>query len=339
MKLNRRLIIVVILSFFEIFLISADIKDARESYKKGDTPGALVQYSDWLRSNKDSDEFISVLFEVSELKGHINDICGVLETQIKFVKPGKQKVLLYERLAQLYELTSNLSLAQAGYQNAALASLNSVDYKSLLQSSLLLIMEGKMLLAESQLKEIITNSSDIQISTLANQYYDILKILNSFQNQKMTNTNDSPESLYLAYFVAKVNNNPQTAAGFKDQITEKFPLSPVSKLITGKIDALPNIITSFGLLKTEPNKTEVNVLDNTQINAYFIIQAGSFKDPENAHFLSFDIKKYNFLPVVEEQIINGIKYYKVLLYYKDEESMIKGLSRLKQKGFDGFPIY
>ena len=322
-----------------MFPLSADIRDARESYRNGDTDGALIQYDDWLKANKDSAEFISVLFEVSGLKGNINNICRLLETQIKFVKPGQQKVLLYERLAQLYELGSNLYKAQLGYQNAALASLDSVDYKSLLQSALLLIMEGKMMLAESQLKEIIANSSDIQISTLASQYYEILKILNSLPKQKLISIDESPESLYLAYLVAKANDDLQTAANLKEQITGKFPLSPNSKLITGKIDALPNIITSFDLLKTELTGTANKVPNNTQIHADFIIQAGSFRDPENAHFLALDIKKYNFSPVVEEQIINSTKYYKVLLYFKDEGSMVIALSKLKQKGFDGFPIY
>ncbi len=339
MNLNIRIMLVVILSLFVMFSLSADIRDARESYRNGDTDGALLQYDDWLNSHIDSDEFNSVLFEVSGLKGDINNICRLLETQIKFVKPGRQKVLLYERLAQLYELGSNLQKAQLGYQNAALASLDSVDYKSLLQSALLLIMEGKMMLAESQLKEIIANSSDIQISTLANQYYVILKILNSLPKQKLISIDESPESLYLAYLVAKANDDLQTAANLKEQITDKFPLSPNSKLITGKIDALPNIITSFDLLKTELTETANKVPDNTQIHADFIIQVGSFKDPENAHFLALDIKKYNFLPVVEEQTINSTKYYKVLLYFEDEGSMVIALSKLKQKGFDGFPIY
>jgi len=339
MNLNIRIILIVIVSFFILFPLTADLRDARESYSSGDISTALIQYNDWFDLNKNSDDFISVLFEVSGLKGNINDICRLLETQIKFVKPGREKILLYESLAQLYDLGSNLHKAQLAYQNAALASLDSVDYKNLLQSSLILIMEGKILLAESQLKEVIENSSDIQIATLANQYYVILKILNSLPQQELISIDDSPESLYLAYLLAKVNDNLETAANLKDKIIEKFPLSPNSKLITGKIDALPNIIASFGLLKSDSSGTSLKGQDNLQMHADFIIQAGSFKDPENAHFLALDIKKYNVSPVVEEQTVNSINYYKVLLYYRDEESMVKALSVLKQRGFDGFPIY
>jgi len=339
MKVNIRIILIVIGSFFILFPLSADIKGARESYSSGNISKALIQYNDWLNLNKNSNDFIPVLFEVTQLKGNINDICKLLETQITFVKPGREKILLYERLAQIYDLGSDLHKAQLAYQNAALASLDSVDYKNLLQSSLLLILEGKTLLAETQLKEVITNSSDIQITSLANQYYAILKILKSLPKQEIISIDNGPESLYLAYLMAKVSEDLDTAANLKDQIIKKFPLSPNSKLITEKIDALPNIITSFGLLKSVSSGTTLKDYDNLQIHANFIIQAGSFKDPENAHFLALDIKKYNFSPVVEEQTINSIKYYKVLLYYRDEESMIKALSELKQKGFDGFPIY
>jgi len=339
MKLTIRLLIIVIVSFFEILPIFADIKDARESYNNGDSDRALAQYDDWLNLNRNSDKFTSVLLEISELEGDSDKICTLLEKQVKFVKPGSQKILIYERIAQLYDLGSHLNKAQLAYQNAALGNLDSVNYKNLLQSSLLLIMEGNMLLAESQLKEVITNSPDSQISSLANQYYAIIKYLSSLPEKDLSTNNNSSESLYLAYLIAMVNNDKQTVADLKSQISKKYPNSPNTKLITGKIDALPNIITSFGLLNTEITGIELGNRDKPQIHSNFNIQVGSFKDPENAHFLSVDIKKYNFSPIVEEQIVNNIKYYKVLLYYEDEAGMIKALSELKQKGFDGFPIY
>ena len=255
---------------------------------------------------------------------------------------------LYIRLAQFFELSSDLHNAQINYQKAALISLESIDYEILLSSARILLLEGELLLAESQLEEIIVNSSDQNISVQAKLLFTILKILNSTGDIDYTiSPIDKPESLYLMYLIAKANSETVIMDKLSQKIVKDFETSPEAGLIRNELSELPDILTSFALLNNESlnddsfyeePKEKLNTSEADTIFNY-MIQTGSFRDPENAHYLSIDLEKIGFEPIVEEQIVNDIKYYKVLLYFFARDDMYLALSRLKEKGFEGFPVY
>ena len=128
----------------------------------------------------------------------------------------------------------------------------------------------------------------------------------------------------------------------KKQIIKDFESSPEAGLLRNKVFELPNILSSLGLLHNNNELTTTK--NNDEINKpipdkYFMIQTGSFKDEENAHYLSKDINKEGFMSLVEKQIINNVAYYKVLLYFATEHLMISALKELQNKGFEGFPVY
>lgn len=346
-----KILIILIVTFLTVVATPcfADIEEARDIYSKGDSRGALLIYEDWLQNNHDSSDFSSILFEISGLSGDIHKISTMLEKQIIFVSDRDKRKTLYKRLAQLYELSADLHNAQINYKKAALISLEMIDYEMLLESAKILLLEGELLLAESQLEEIIVNSLDKSISTHGKILFTILKILNSDSDiiDYTLSPIEKPESIYLMYLIAKTNSETIVMDKLNEKLVKDFETSPEAGLIRNELSELPDIITSFALLNNrslndkslyEAITETLNTSEEDTIKNY-MIQTGSFRDPENAHYLSIDLKKEGFLPIVEEQIVNDIKYFKILLYFLTQDKMNNALKRLKEKGFEGFPVY
>ncbi len=344
------MLIIIIISFLPVVVTPcfADIEEARDTYNKGDSLQALLIYEDWLQNNHDSSDFSSVLFEISGLSGDIHKISTILEKQIIFVSDRDKRKTLYKRLAQLFELSANLHNAQISYQKAAMISLERIDHEMLLESAKILLLEGELLLAEAQLKEIIVNSLDKSISIHGKLLFTILRILNSNSDIDYSlSPIEKPESIYLMYLIAKTNSETVTMDKLSEKLVKDFETSPEAGLIKNELSELPDIITSFALLNNGSLTDEsiyegitetLNTSESDTILNY-MIQTGSFRDPENAHYLSIDLKQEGFLPIVEEQIVNDIKYFKVLLYFLTQNKMNNALNKLKEKGFEGFPVY
>ena len=348
MIIYKRVIPTVFILLFVLTPCFADINEARNSYEKGNTLEALLNYESWLENNQNSSDFSSVLFEISELSGDIEKISILLEKQIDFVQERDDRKNLYKRLAQFSELSANLHKAQVYYQKAALISPEEIDYGMLLESAKILLLEAEFILAESQLKELIVNSLDKSILTHGKLLFTILKILNSNGDIDYTlSPVEKPEIIYLMYLIAKTNSETVVMDNLSEKLINDFKTSPEAGLIRKELYELPDIITSFTLLYNG-NLNDSNLFEkltktlnsseqDTILN--YMIQTGSFSDPENAHYLSVDLSERGFEPIVEEQIINDRKYYKVLLYLSTKDEMYQTLNMLKDKGFEGFPVY
>lgn len=335
------LTILMILIVTESF---ANIDEARVEYENGNLAESLILYNNWLINNQDSSDFTSVLFEIVKLNGDISTISNILDIHIKYVSNREEKKKLYIYLAQMYELSSNLQNAQLNYQNAALSFLNEIDYNLLLKSAKILILEGDIFLAESQLKEILTKSANDNILIDAELLYIILNILQEKNSPvKSIKTVDSPKLLYIVYLIEKANSNLTGMDNAKNKIITDYEASPEAALLRKKISELPDVLFSLGLLdktgEQSSNETvEKGIMPSNPIKT-FMIQAGSFKDQENAFYHSTDLISAGFEAVIEEQSINNSKYYKVLLYFHNADKMSETLKELKEKGFDGFPVY
>lgn len=343
-----RFILTGFILLFGLIPCFADINEARNNYEKSNTLEALHLYESWLMNNKNSSDFSSVLFEISELSGDIHIISLILEKQIEFVREPDDKKNLYKRLAQFFELSADLNKAQVYYQKAASLNPEEMDYGMLLESAKILLLEGEFILAESQLEELIVNSRDKNILTHGKLLFTILKILNSNSDIDYTlSPVEKPEIIYLMYLIAKTNSETVVMDNLSKKLINDFKTSPEAGLIRDELSELPDIITSFALLYNESsNKNNLYEKVTETLNSSdadtilnYMIQTGSFSDPENAHYLSIDLSELGFVPIVEEQIINDRKYYKVLLYFATKDEMYNTLNMLKDKGFEGFPVY
>ncbi len=332
MGILLRILITITFLFIGFTPCFSDLKEARNIYEKGDLEDAFLEYENWLLNNHKSSNFSSVLFEFSELRGNIYKISEVLEKQIIFVSDIGKRKELYIKLAQLFELSFNLHKAQVYYQKAALVRLDEIDYELLLSSSIILILEGELILAESQVQEIIIKASDQIILKKAKILFTIIKILNSGSGDIDYNSFslDKSETIYLMYLIAQARSEIVMMDQLSKKLEQKFPSSPEANLIRNELSELPNLISSLGLLNGKI------IIDK---NYNYIIQTGSFQDPENAHYLSIDLAEKGFVSKIEEQIINDKKYYKVLMYFPNQDEMQQVLKLLKENGFEGFPVY
>jgi len=334
MLIKKFFLILFILFLFNSFDLFSDITEARAAYKNGNITESINLYDNWLQQNHESKDFTSILFELTELNGDIDSITTILEEQIEFVSDRNKKKKLFICLAQINELSSDLHNAQINYQNAALITLNKIDYELLLKSAEYLLFEGDLFLAKSQMEEIISKTNKSNILLEAELFYEILNILHFKNNSNNLSSIETPESLYLLYLIAKANSKPLEINSIEEDIIRKFECSPEAKLIKNKILEIPNILSSLGLLIT---KDEEIIKPGPDKN--FMIQTGSFTDEENAYYLSKDLNLAGFKSLVEKQTVNDIIYYKVMLYFPSETLMISALKDLQKKGFEGFPIY
>jgi cell division protein FtsN len=69
------------------------------------------------------------------------------------------------------------------------------------------------------------------------------------------------------------------------------------------------------------------------------IQTGSFRDAENAAYMSRELEREGFTSVVVQADVGGRLYYRVLVPVAFGESEQELLLRLKEKGFEGNPVY
>jgi hypothetical protein len=338
----RYLFIILFLTCSSVFLFS-DISDARLMYNNGNLDESLTLYDQWLKENRSSQKYSEVLSEILELEGNVNNICSLVAKHIDIIEDKNIKKDLLGNLASLHELSSNLQDAQILYQKAAYLDQNIVDYDYVFKSSKILLLEGEFSLAELQLKEIIFNSQDPEIITQAKIYLTMLILLESGDNPTIEISSiEQPELLYILYLLQKNNTLVSANSNYKEDLLKDFELSPEAEIIRNHIQELPGIINSFGLLFLDSNNNPIsNTVDTENLleNLNFSIQAGSFNDPENAHYLAEDLKSYGFSPIIKIQKINNIDYSKVILYYSNEIEMRKALDKLRLKGFQGFPIY
>ncbi len=323
----------IILLSFSIPVFST-ITEAREVYKQGNYNEALVIYNDWLEENSESEELYTILMEISGQKGDIDQIISILTKYSELINKREERKSLYKKLAELFLLTGDLKDAQKYYLNASLINIESIDYETLLESAKLLILQGEFINAESQLKEIIIKTDNDLLKTSADIYYRVLRIIDSGEyNDRNSITVSTPENSYLLYLIAGIESDNVSMEKLINYLKENYALSPESSLLDDSTILYPNIISSFGLM----GRSNVNTPEPESQN--YMIQAGSFRDPENAKYLLSDLAEKGFSPVVEEQIINEQKYYKVLLYFSTQSESNSALLRLKREGFDGFPIY
>ncbi len=340
---NKNLILSILILLILYIPVFGNIEEARNLYNLGNYKDAFLLYSEWLENNSGSEDVFTILKEISSKKGNIDDIVQILSKYTEYLGNIEEKKLILIKIAEIYSLNGSLEKAQKSYFEASLVNLEQIDYKNLLNSAKLLILQGDVLSAEAQLKEIITKADDEVIISSARLYYRILFILDSrdYSDRSVLKVN-TPDYTYLIYLTAKAESDNSSMEILKNYLQKNYPLSPENFLLNGQIKLYPNIISSLGLLNrkiAENYPSAVEKPENDEISLNYMVQAGSFKDAENAEYLAVDLSTRGFSPVVEEQLINGTTYYKVLLYFNTQTESREALLKLKKAGFEGFPVY
>lgn len=151
---------------------------------------------------------------------------------------------------------------------------------------------------------------------------------------------------------------------------EKFPDSPEYRMSLGEVGEFPTVETSMGLRvpgaevpfeETTPeipveregkregkneNIQEVEIDEKKnkkpsvpELEKSRAIQTGSFRDAENAAYMRRELEREGFTAMVVQANVGGRLYYRVLVPVAFGESEQEVLLKLKEKGFEGNPVY
>lgn len=97
-----------------------------------------------------------------------------------------------------------------------------------------------------------------------------------------------------------------------------------------------SIVESSASTEAEDGTAEQAAAEKPKSRA---IQTGSFQDAENAHYMQRELENRGFTAMVAQAEVNGTTFFRVLVpiaYGETEENIVL---RLKEKGFEGYPVY
>lgn len=277
-----------------------------------------------------SKEFYNSLIDSVKSTENIDEAISLLRTHIPQLKISSEKKYTLRLLGEYEELRGNYKSAQKVYSQAS--ELGDSDYSMLYRSALMLHYMGEYSRSELILLSIVRNSGDQDIKKKA-----YLLLARSFLARGDT------EGYAEVKKQISSSNNPLNRFYLGGHLQD-FPLAPEYLLNRGQIQFLPDPLVSLGIIGSNEDKIRTMEEDKPSPvektgEQVFLIQTGSFIDRENAEYLSKDLKALGFTTYVEKQQINGKLYNKVFVTAGSVEEGRKLILKLKDKGYEGYPIY
>ncbi len=327
-----------ILALFLILFISfsaySDLAKANQLAQEGKQAAAFTEYKKWLKVNPASVKYGEIIIKAAESAPTLKESIDLLRTDLPRIKDSNYKLQMLIYLAEYAELSGDMDSAQKYYEEAGgLASGTQRDVL-LLQSARLLQYMGLYDTSKTLLDSIVKNISPdspfyFKAYLFLAKYYLVHGNRKAFTAALDTLKKDKAVKIPMVnYFLAYMKDN--------NDLDHLFPLSPETLLAADKINFLPNPERVFDLAKMSRNSRETAPAPE---KPHFYIQTGSFRDDENAEYMSKDLNKLGFNTFVEKQNVEGITYYKVLLDAKDPQDVQRLILKLKDKGFEGYPVY
>ncbi|MBN2049578.1 MAG: SPOR domain-containing protein [Spirochaetales bacterium] len=259
------------------------------------------------------------------------------------------------RLAEMEELLGNLDEAQRLYLQAAYASPDERDYRSMLISAAILIEIGGLEEAEMICRAVISaapvpeyrEKANILLSQIMYLQGDEIKSWELVETALLPQLTDlSSSSLLWVSTLANLLNKEKISEQAKEILLKGYPQSPEAMITSETASVFPSPIHFFGLL--DKTQKESNIPESQQPPApsvqppettLVMIQTGSFQDPENAAYHVKDLSAVGFEPVILEKTVSGKLYHRVVIPNIPQEEVQRYLLLLKDKGYEGWPIY
>jgi len=306
-------------------------------------------------------------FEVlSESYRNLSDPKEALEIMQKYLpvlEEDKHRHTLLLDMARLEEQTGRLEKAQLHFQSAAFSLAEKRDYASLYNSMLLLIDLGEYRQALMQARQIREDSGSGDLAQRAkvqearvylhqDNSKKALEMAESVFNERKRLPADVLYNLWLVFRslddkMGGADRVKKSAEEVLQRLSETYPDSPEYRLIQGSVDVVPTVELSMGLrsgstagpesrdvAKDEEKKKEVPEIEGSRA-----IQTGSFRDADNAGYMQRELEREGFHAIVVQKDSDGKIYYRVLVPIAFGESEEKIILNLKEKGFEGYPVY
>jgi len=329
-------IIIFFLSFFLSFFLFSKSVTAEKLAAGGNKKESFIEYKKWIEHNKTSDIFTSSLLKAAEISPDISESILLLKNNIKYIKKPQEYRTALITLGKYQELNGDISSAQQSFEKGADIPTLKTDYTLLFNSAVLLLSLGEYDKSKTQLLQVLSGNKKENIfyrtNILLAKIYLYKGESRLFKKAVKTIEMGKEKGIPLVdYFLFRIDPD-----SLPDKIQKE---SPENMLRAGDISLLPTAENVFNPLKKETTEIQKQQKVTVDTQQKFSIQTGSFLDPENAEYLKKDLQKLGFKAFVEKQTINGVIYYKVLIDAVNPGKVPEIILKLKDKGFEGYPIY
>lgn len=252
--------------------------------------------------------------------------------------------------AEIRQVTGDLSGAAEYFKQASLIIKGNKDFISLYRAAVLYVEMAYYRKAEADLRAILTFSDNEELRIKAyiltarikslqdsiDEAYAI--ILNIFQSSDYipdeayvwglefySHNNTVIDMTELKTFLDNANN----VYGYKD-----IPGIPTPELVFG-VGSSDIYFTGTALSNTPP----VMLTEKPEHEVSAAIQLGSFSMKENAEDLVRSVGIHGYKAFIKSKIVNEKEYFAVTVPIDESKNVQNLIIELKEKGFEGYPVY
>ncbi len=345
--------------FFPVFLfllslmyvctvIPQDLSQAEALERNGNRREAVKYYTVWLEQNRTAPRFYEILMKTAGLVEEIDQKMAILSSYLYVPRDVKQRYTLLKELAVLEELSGDIENAQKHYELSSFIDPHNKDFVSFLSSALLLFELGRLDRAEAQANTLVTLAHEsriiLQAKLLLGRIYvhaqriEELKLLLSELEKGLSEDTGSPVVLLSMIDLFLYAGMEGAAEDTGKKLKEWYPES-VEAALAADSGSVSYLLTPSRLLRPELPQTVSKYVQNEGAVETVGVQTGSFRDRENAVYMSRDLQNLGFSAIILDSEREGRTYYKVMIPDIPMENSQHILIRLKEKGYEGFLIF
>lgn len=307
----------VLLIFLFSFNLYADTyNDALKYNAQGDFVSALKLFHDYFDNNindVNQDGVIEKLLYSSTLFSSIEESMEYMLYYVKYMKSPTSRFRIYNKIAEIYELTGNLYNAGVFYEKAAYTMENYIDLNSLLNSIEMLVELGFHKISINKLKDILSNSEEIKIKDRCNLLLCRIYIIENNKESAIKHIlNVKSDSSRKEFYKYKLGINNLLGSMSSDNFEKIIVYSPYKKL-----KSPTDFIGVESVLKQIPN-----VKDYENIEEEIFI--GTYNDKKDAAGI-INLANQLDLPWFFDENSDG---YTLYLFSKEKKQTISKLQKL-----------
>jgi hypothetical protein len=263
------------------------------------------------------------------------------------------------RLARLFQLSGNLERAAAAWIDAANAAPGGRDDRALLEGSRILVALGEYEKAEEGIRAALAAGREKILAAYLAALFDAFRSGDDKALVPMAEAPDfAPYRGEIYYTLWKISGDGH----WKTKLLEEFPQSPEGMIAKGAGDVSPAATAHWLLFPGRdafstqpaaapeagrPAAAPAAVVPATAqpvppapvpvgVPGAFL-QTGLYSKEENAAAMAEGLKKAGFDARLRRRTVNGTGYWAVSV--PPGGDMNRTIGRLKEAGFDSFPVY
>lgn len=261
--------------------------------------------------------------------------------------------------AEIKQVTGELTEAADLFKKASLAVKGSKDFNSLYRAALIRVETADYRAAEAEIRAINTFSENIALRLKANVLLSRIRMLQGRSSEAldvmaeilMNNVELSAE----AYSWAKELKGSGFEGSSYENFKKVFDENKIAEKTGYLIKKIPTPASIFGLTGKDREQIVISVPETQSVepaaavtekataaepagNDETMIQIGSFTRAENAVDLRKTVAEFGFTAEIKKKTVNGTEYNVVVIPVNTEDIQ-SVIIKLKEKGFEGYPLY